>query len=505
MAPPLADPRAARRVFLAVAAAALVVYIGALANRFAMDDIPLIVQNPLASGPAGLWRAFSSPYWHPYLGGEMYRPLPVASWVLDRLIDGTPWLHLINLLWHAAASVAVAALVRRLADDRSALIAGLLFAVHPLHVEAVANLVGRAELMAGVCVALAVYFALVRQSAGWSAMAWAVGLICKENAAVLPALVGWGWMLGLGRPSRRRMTVFVATWVAIGAVYAAVRWHILHPYAGFQSVGPIFLGASPAAVRLTGIAALADVGRLLVFPLHLRVDYSPAERTIVTSLADTRLAAGLLAVLVWGALLAVAWRRNRKPEAFGLGWIGIAFLPVANLLFPVGFLLAERTLYLPSVGLVLAAGAWLARFPRPLVPVAALVLAGGIRTAFRVPVWRDNGTVTVSILNDSPLSYVGPKRMTAVYLDLHQPARALRATRVAARIYARDPTIYVTGAVAAFAAGEPQAADSLLADLERLCHHCVGYYRRESETARTHGYPAAAESLLVRARALEPP
>ena len=50
-------------------------------------------------------------------------------------------------------------------------------------------------------------------------------------------------------------------------------------------------------------------------------------------------------------------------EAFGLGWIAIAFSPVANLLFPTGILVAERTLYLPSVGLALAVGAWLEQMP----------------------------------------------------------------------------------------------------------------------------------------------
>ena len=496
-----------RRLYLAVGAAALVVYVGALANRFAMDDIPLVVQNPLVHNGGGFWRAFAAAYWPADLGGTMYRPLTVASWALDRLVDGAPWYHLVNLLWHAAVCVTVAALARRLADDSAALLAGLLFAVHPVHVEAVANVVGRAELMAGVFVVLAVYAALVRGSVGWSAAAWALGLLCKENAAVLPALVAWGWMTGLSRPSRRRVVAFAASWLVIGVAYAVLRLHVLGPYARFQVVGPIFLGQSPVTIRLTAVAALADVARLLVWPLHLRADYSPAERTLVQSPGDLRFVAGMVCLVVWGALLVLAWRRGRRLEAFGLGWVGIAFLPVANLVFPAGFLLAERTLYLPSVGLALAAGSWLARVPvrYRLVPVTTLVLLGGVRTAFRVPVWRDNATVTLSILEDSPRSYVGPKRMIAIYLDLHQPGRALEAARRAAAINGEDPTIYTTGAVAAFAAGRPAAADSLLAELERLCHRCVGYYRQESAVARRHGYVVAADSLDARARALESP
>jgi hypothetical protein len=496
-----------RRLYLAVGGVAVVVYLGALMNRFAMDDVFLVAQNPLVTHASGLWRAFAAAYWPADLGGTMYRPLLVASWALDHLIDGAPWYHLINLLWHAAACVTVAALTRRLADEPTAWLAGLLFAVHPVHVEAVANIVGRAELMAAVFVVLAVYAALVRGSVGWSAVAWTLGLLCKENAAVLPALVVWGWMMGLGRPRRRRMAAFVISWVAIGAAYAALRWYVLGPYARFQVVAPMFLGESPVTIRLTAVAALADVARLLVWPLHLRADYSPAERTVVGSPGDIRFLVGVACLLVWGALLMLAWRRDRRVEAFGLGWIGIAFLPVANIVFPAGFFLAERTLYLPSAGLALAAGSWLARLPvrgRVVLP-AALVLLGGVRTALRVPVWRDNTTLTLSILDDSPSSYVGPKRMIAVYLDLHQPDRALEAARRAAAIERRDPTIFTTGAVAAFAAGRPEAADSLLADLERLCHRCVGYYRQESTVARRHGYAAAADSLEARARAMESP
>lgn len=504
---PLAERVSERRIYAVVGAAALVVYLGALWNRFAMDDIPLVVQNPLVLSASGIWRAFAAPFWPADLGGHMYRPLAVAGWALDQRLDGVRWFHLVNLAWHATACVAVAALARRFADDRSALVAGLLFAVHPVHVEAVANVVGRTELMAALFVVLGVYAALARGSVAWSAAAWALALLSKENAVVLPALVAWGWVLGLGRPTRRRMLAFTASWLVIGMGYAALRWHVLEPYARFQSVAPTFLGQTPLSIRLTAVAELADVTRLLVFPLRLRADYSPDERTLVASPVDLRLLAGLACFLVWGTLLVFGWRRGRRLEVFGLGWIGIAFLPVANLVFPAGFLLAERTLYLPSAGLVLAGGSWLARWPARwrLVSAAPLVLLGAARTTLRVPVWRDNTTVTLSILEDSPRSYVGPKRMIAVYLNIQQPAQALDAARRAAAINGRDPTIYSTGAVAAFAAGRPAAADSMLAALEGLCRRCPGYYRREAATAREHGYVAAADSLDARARALAAP
>jgi hypothetical protein len=494
-----------RRLYLAVAACAIVVHAGALWNRFAMDDLYIIVWNPIVHSPDGIWRSFASPYWPPDLGGKLYRPLTVATYALDWLLSSHAWFHAANLLWHAGVAVAVAAIARRLSGDTAALIGGLIFSVHPVHVEAVANVIGRAELMAALGACLAVYAAVVKQSIGWSALALLGGLLSKENAAVAPGLIAWAWMVNAGgapRPPRRRIAAFVASWVLLLGGYLALRWAVLHPFARLHDLAPVFVNESPVAVRLTAIAALADVARLLVFPLTLRADYSPAERTIVATVFDGRFLLGLACLAAWAALLVAAWRRGWRVEALGLGWVAVALLPVANFLFPVGVLMAERTLYLPSAGLALAAGAALARLPasRLRLVVAMLVVAGGIRSALRVPVWRDDYSVTMSILDDSPDSYRGPARMGALYQGRRDPARAFEAFRLAARTFDRDPTLFIAAADAGFALGRPQGADSLLARAEALCFRCAGYYRRQAQAARSRGDTAVADSLLARAR-----
>ena len=142
--------------------------------------------------------------------------------------------------------------------------------------------------------------------------------------------------MGLARPPRHRLGLYVTSWVMLGVAYLAVRSAVLHPFARIKNIAAAFVGASPLDIRLTAIATLSDVARLLVFPLTLRVDYSPAERTLVTSVLDPRFLIGLGCAVAWGALIALAWRHNRRVEAYGLGWIGIALSPVANLLFPAG-------------------------------------------------------------------------------------------------------------------------------------------------------------------------
>lgn len=494
-----------RRLYLVVATCALVVYAGALWNRFALDDLYIIVHDPRVHSLAGVWRVFAEPYWPPDFGGMMYRPLVLASFALDWTTASTAWFHLVNVLWHAGAAALVAVLARRWAGDAAALVAGVVFAVHPVHVEAVANVVGRAELMATVFALLSLYAALERRSVAWSAAALVGGLLSKENAAVVPGLVAWAWILGLGRPSRRDMLRFAASWVLIGAAYAAVRWAVLHPFARYDALDPAFLGVGPVAVRLTAAAAWADVARLLLFPLTLRADYSLNERTAVHTPLDGRFVLGLLCLAAWAALLVWAWHRRREVETFGLGAIAISYLPVANLLFPTGVLVAERTLYLPSAGLALAAGAALARLSpaRLRVATAVLVLAGGVRSALRVPVWRSDRSVTLSMLEDSPDSYRGPARMGSLYQSQGDPGRALEAYRVALGIFDGDPRVFVAAADAAFALGRPRLADSLLLHAERLCFRCTGMHRGQARTARSRGDSAVADSLLARARRLD--
>ena len=95
-----------KRLYLAVAACAVVVHVGALWNGFVFDDRYIVVLNPMLHTPSGVWRVFAEPYWPGNLAGAMYRPLVVSTYALDWMVDGAPWFHAVNLLWHAGATAA---------------------------------------------------------------------------------------------------------------------------------------------------------------------------------------------------------------------------------------------------------------------------------------------------------------------------------------------------------------------------------------------------------------
>ncbi len=130
-------------LFLAGAA-----YANSLGNGFAYDDNSILPQNPLVT--SGDWRgALSSPYQPDALeGAGLYRPVTSLSFTLEWMAFGDDPLgyHLLNLLFHALVSLLVFLLLLEMGAVIPALVGGVLFAVHPLHSEAVANVVGRAEL-----------------------------------------------------------------------------------------------------------------------------------------------------------------------------------------------------------------------------------------------------------------------------------------------------------------------------------------------------------------------
>jgi protein O-mannosyl-transferase len=487
-----------KRLYFVVAACAVVVHLGALWNQFAMDDRLIVVFNPMVQSISGVWGAFATPYWPANLGGLVYRPLPIASYAVDWQLHSAAWFHAVNLLWHAGVAVAVTALARRWTSATAALAAGLIFAVHPVHVEVIASVVGRADLMATLGTCLAVYAALVLDSIPWSAAFLIFGILSKESAAATPALIGLGWAVGMMRPPRRRMLWFGASWAAIAVPYLLLRITVLHPYEGFPNLAPQFAGQGPLAIRFTAVAAFADVARLLLFPLHLQADYSPLERVAVTSPLAPGFLLGLVCGGAWVALTILAWRRGRRVEAYGLGWIGIAYLPVSNLVVPHGVVVAERLLYLPSVGLALAAGAALDRLPQRAWATAlfALVATGAVRSAVRVPVWRDNRRAALAMIADAPLSYRSWDYLGWEYIWTGHDERALMSFRRAASLYPGDARIHLAAAHMAYDLGRRALADSLLARADSVCPRCPTAYRNQASAARLRGDTAAAEFLL---------
>ena len=466
-----------RAAWIAAGVAALV-YLPSLRNGFALDDGAIVERNPASHSVGAAVAAFDSAYWPAQNGAGQWRPLLILSFAVDWQVShgSASWLHASNVAWHAGATGLLVLVLAAYVPPAAALAGGVLFAVHPVHVEAVANLVGRAELMAAVFLFLALLLARrVRSSVSERRPAWwteiglllsvAAALLCKEHAAVAVALLALD-DLALGGRGRH------LPWRDYGAVVLlTVGWFLVRrpidAGASFAMVAPTFFGLGTAGRLSTMLPVVLVLIRLLVWPFDLYPDYGPQLVPRLEHFGPLA-AAGLLVLLACAALAVVAWRRNRALAA-GLCLIGVAWLPTSNLFFATGVVIAERTLYLASAGAVLCAAAllaWLAErwsWQRAAAVAAVIGLAFGARTVTQIPVWHSNRDLILWALRAHPESYREHLAAARALVRLGDVPSALEEYGSAIALYPLDPYALAEAAGTALDAGRVPLARAYLA------------------------------------------
>jgi tetratricopeptide (TPR) repeat protein len=173
----------------------------------------------------------------------------------------------------------------------------------------------------------------------------------------------------------------------------------------------------------------------MVWPVHLRIDYSPGEIVASTGFG-LRETVGLAIAIALIAAIIVTWRRA-PVVAFGLLWFVISLLPVSNVLIPTGVLLAERTLFLPSIGFLLALGgateyalrnAMISTHRREIaIAAAALALAAVARSVSRQRIWHDPQTLALASVRDAPRSWRVQRAYGETLFDAGKAADGIQA------------------------------------------------------------------------------
>jgi tetratricopeptide (TPR) repeat protein len=378
-------------------------------RRMSVDNLNLIVRQE---------------YWYTGFSG-LYRPVTTVSLLFNYAVlgngDNATGYHWVNFLLHLGNVWLVYALsLRLLRQAWPAFFAAALWAVHPIGTESVTNIVGRADELAAMAVlgGLLLYIrsmAMGSRRAAWAAVALfavaTVGVFSKENAAVLLGLMLlWAISFGIGE---RRQGVLrrVPAWAAVSASLVLSWWvrrlvfdPLPLPVYGFLD-NPI-VGADFWAARLTAIKVIGLDLWLLVWPLHLTCDRSYNQ----IPLAGWSDPFAWLALVVVGAILALALARYRKDRLIfcAAGFFGITLLPASNLLFPIGSIMAERFLYLPSAGFAIAVVALAYRLGRPRLTtavLAAVIALFAFRTFARNYDWKDDLTLTSTDVQTAPQSF----------------------------------------------------------------------------------------------------
>ena len=483
--------RHVRPAALLCAAVAVLVFANSLGNDFAYDDRPIIVDNSRIHDLAELPTTLTQPYWPNTYGKELglWRPVTTGVFGLQwALWGGAPvGFHLVNVLLNAAAAALVVVLLSHLMPLGVALLGGLVFAVHPVHTEAVANVVGMAELLSTVLY-LCACILVIRSpgSMGWGrlvSVCLLFGLACltKESAITLPGAVVL--LDGCRRDVRvrdfrrylRRRGPLLAglTMVAIGVV--AGRMAVLGSVASpFAPLGAEILAEDGVARIWTVLATWPEIFRLLFFPMDLSSDYTPEVVSVHFGWGPQNIL-GLVLGLSALVMAFMSWRTGRlsartlsaRLVGFGVVWFVITAAPTSNLVFLSGVLLAERTLYLPSVGFVAGLAWLLASFhktrPRAATFLAVLCLAlMSYRTVTRNPTWKDNLTVFSTMLAEHPES----GRAQWVAGDLHyqrgRDAEGMAAYRRAIGMVGGHYTLVVEVGRSLVSHGEERVGEFLL-------------------------------------------
>ena len=419
----------------------LAAYANSFGAGFPLDNKGLILEDvrvhEATSANVGL--ILRHTYWWPHGESGLYRPVTTLSYLFNYAVlgngDRPAGYHAINLLLHIVNVLLAYALMLRLMDPGlgpaqggynrrsgpTAFAVAALWAVLPLSTEAVTNIVGRADLLGafGVLGGVLMYLKS-REARGAARLAWlaslgamtAIGVFSKESAVAIAAVIAMCEMTWWTRG--RSAARWVGPAVALG-LPLLVMWQqragvlAASPAAEWPFVDNPIVGAGFWIGRLTALEVIARDLWLVVWPLHLSCDYSYAQIPLASGTAGDWAAWGGLAL----AAAAVAVFARQGPAVWVLAAFAVAtLLPSSNLIVFSGTIMAERLMYLPSLGVIglivlgLFTAGRAARTPAlPMVVIAAAIAAFAVRTWTRNSDWRNDVTLWTSAAREVPQSY----------------------------------------------------------------------------------------------------
>lgn len=428
---------------LLLVAVSFALYAAAIRFGYVLDDQMVFWQNVyVQKGFAGIRDIFGYDSFMGYfqkkenlmlLEGGRYRPLSLATFAMEVSIfgNGRPNIsHFINILFYGLTGVMLYRVLVGLFPITEGgrwyysipFITALLFVLHPLHSEAVANIKGRDEILALLCSLGALYATLKYFDTNRSLWLWVsgvlllLGLFSKENAltflAVIPLTVWFFSKAPLNRIAVSVIPLAIAAFVFIIVRYKALGFMLDHGRVVNDLMNNPFLGLSASQKLATIFLTLGWYVKLMFWPYPLTHDYYPYHVPVV-NWADWR-ALGSLVLYLGMGIWAVLNLRKRSVPAYAILFFLLTLSIVSNLIVSVGTFMNERFVFMPSVGFCLLAAWFLARkLPewvkeqpdRPyLLGAGVLVIAAGLFgwiTVNRVPDWKDALSLNTSAVRNS--------------------------------------------------------------------------------------------------------
>ena len=444
----------------------VLVYLNSLSNGFVFDDYAVIVENKyLTDRGTDFLSFFNRAYFKIAAGEASYRPVATLSYFLIHLTAGLNpfYYHLTSVALHILNILLVYWLARLiLKNSLAALIAGLLFACHPVQTEAVDCIAYNEDLLTGFFFLLAFILylkatpehekkAAVNYYSG-SLIFFLLGLLSKEMAITLPAVLllydltlragdRQAFSLAMIQKAVRDRGWLYAGYAAVGLLYLALRFIFLsNPVAqATPSYGSLFERILYLPEHIFSFVKLA------IFPVELNAGYVfsyPSGFFDISNLVGFAIIVGLVAASFY------IYKHSRQVF-FCIWWFLITLFPVYNII-PIFNPLAERYLYIPLIGFCMLAalffsGLLLGRFSKAIalkiLSLVVLITVIGFYAAVTVarnPDWKDNYTLWSKTVVSSPNSSVAHGSLGRAYQDRGQPAKAVGEYEKALQIFPDD-------------------------------------------------------------------
>jgi protein O-mannosyl-transferase len=431
---------------------AFLLYANTLQHQYALDDAIVITQNMFTTeGVKGIGGILKYDTFYGFfkeegkanlVAGGRYRPFTLIMFAIENQLFGQkPFIgHLFNVLWFAVTCVLLYVLLLKLlniynADKKGeqtaqntfiAFAAALLFTVHPIHTEVVANIKGRDEIIALLGSLSAVWFSLkafdnqgVKQII-YTASAFIlsfVAVMSKENAitfVVIVPLIYWFFLKTNWIDTLKPLIPFALSTIAfiilrgavIGYTFGSEQNEMLNnPY--IKIVNNQYIPFETGEKMSTIIYTLGKYIGLLIFPHPLTHDYYPNHISL-TPFGDPIVTLSLVLHIALLYFMVKNWQK-RSLFSFSLAFYFITLSIVSNLVFPVGTHMAERFIFMPSVAFCLICALFLEKILRGgsgkmqmvMGVLLAVVALFSIKTITRNPVWKDDYTLFSSDVSTS--------------------------------------------------------------------------------------------------------
>ncbi|QTN37769.1 glycosyltransferase family 39 protein [Cryomorphaceae bacterium] len=415
----------ARTMALVLFLISAAVYVNTLGHEFALDDSIVITGNEYTvQGFAGIDEHLTRDSFTGFFGNERdlvaggrYRPMSLIFFSVEYALFGeNPTVgHFLNILYYGLLVILLYFWLWRLLQHREhkfwslPFIAALLFAVHPLHTEIVANIKGRDDIFALLGALGAAWFALRYSDEKkplnllWSGLLFFFGIMSKENTITFLAVIPLS-LYYFRKPSVKEYVISLAPALLATAVFMALRISVVGVFAGGQADNLInnpFMEATIGERYGTTFYTLWRYLRLLFLPVGLTADYYPYHIPLL-DFSDWRVWLGIVsngALLIW-ALIKLP---SRSIVSFGVLYYFITLSIVSNVFFTIGAFMNERFVFMSSVGWALAVAYGLIHFagnkeggkaPSALrYSVLGIALVFAVMSISRNRDWKNNETI----------------------------------------------------------------------------------------------------------------